>query len=207
MLGVPLGPGHTPLVDFGYNRLWTDDAAVLAFLEAKDPDWAATQDVDTAAVTPSAGTTLDLVDASGAEILVQVPTGAVTATTTLVLAPLAEPADTPSGMLFAGQSFTLGAYRDSVLLEGFAFDTPVTITLTYTDDWIAGVDESTLALYVREGTGWVDVANTCEPPSTYRREPALNRLTVDICHLSEYALFGVQTDPYPFKVFLPLVKR
>lgn len=65
------------------------------------------------------------------------------------------------------------------------------------------MDESTLTLYVREGPGWVDATTTCAPPSTYVRYPDANTLSVPICHLSEYALFGAPR----YRVFLPLVIR
>lgn len=203
LLGVPSPYFGNPTVDFGGNSLWTFDATVAAFLDSKDPDWASSQRVDALFVGPEDAGDLGLLATDGSAITVTVPAGAVPYPTALALAPLAEPADAPDGLLFAGRSFALDAYRDSVLLEGFAFDTPVTMTLTYTDDQVAGVDEGTLALYVREGTAWVDAATTCAPPSSYLREPDANRLTVPICHLSEYALFGEAS----YKAFLPLVMR
>jgi Leucine-rich repeat (LRR) protein len=172
MLGVPLDTWHTPVVDFGYNRLWTDDPAVRAFLDAKDPDWVATQDITIGDVSPTESTTLSLSDTGGGTIGVALPAGAVAVTTTLVLAPLAEPDTRVTGLFFGGQSFLLSAYLGDVYQEGFTFEQPVTVTLTYTDDQVAGVQEDALRLYVREGPGWVDAATTCEPPSSYLREPA-----------------------------------
>jgi Leucine-rich repeat (LRR) protein len=40
-----LGSAWWAMVDFGYNRLVASDPAARAFLDAKDPDWAATQTV------------------------------------------------------------------------------------------------------------------------------------------------------------------
>ena len=37
--------------DFGYNALYTSDAALIAFLNSKDPDWASTQTIAPASVT------------------------------------------------------------------------------------------------------------------------------------------------------------
>lgn len=194
------------LVDFGYNALWTDDPAVTAFLDAKDPDWAETQGVaEPITVVEGGELTLDAPD--GSSLTVTVPAGAVSEPVTLVAIPAEDPATTPGTLSFAGQAFTLQAYRDDLLVEGLAFDPPVKVSVTYTDNQIAGLDEASLALYVWEDPAWVDAATTCTPPSVYLREPELNRLSVDICHLSEYALFGAPTDPYPFKVYLPLVKR
>ena len=81
------------------------------------------------------------------------------------------------------------------------FAAPVTITLTYTDEQLGGQSEGTLRLVVRSGSNWVDAATTCAPQSTYLREPSLNRVSVAICHLSEYAWFGQQ------QVFLPFLRR
>jgi hypothetical protein len=128
-------------------------------------------------------------------------------TTTLVMAPLAEPQDGVPLLAYGGQSFILSAYRDGTYLSGFAFEQPVTITVTYTDAQIRGVSEADLWLLTRHGTEWWDARLMCSPSSSYLREPDVNRLSVPICHLSEYALYGPGVDPYPHKVFLPLVKR
>ena len=203
LLGVPFVDWYTPVVDFGYNRLWTDDPVVRAFLDAKDPDWAATQDIAVEAATPGEGGALNLAYPGGGTIALAVPAGAVSETVTLVLAPLAEPANAPSSLFFGGQSFILSAYRDGEMLEGYAFEQPVTVTIVYTDDQIEGVDESTLALYVRAGGSWLDATATCAPPSGYIREPQINRVSVIICHLSQYALFG---EPR-YRVYLPQIRR
>ena len=110
---------------------------------------------------------------------------------------------------FAGRRFTLNTYRDGERLEGVQFAAPVTVTLAYTDAEVEGLDESTLVLYTWDGSSWVDAATSCSPASTYLREPEENRLSVGICHLSEFAVFG-QPERVPqghFALALPLVKR
>jgi len=56
------------------------------------------------------------------------------------------------------------------------------------------------------GAVWADAATTCTPASTYNRQPATNQLTVDICHLTPYALMGPQSVPQP-TIYLPVVVR
>ncbi len=203
MLTVPAYAGHSPYADFGYNSLWTDDAAVKTFLDAKDPDWAATQDVATGPVTPEAGGSLILASTAGGSVSVAAPIGAVTQTVTLAVTPLSSPSSAPGNLLFGSRAFSLGAYLDGNQPDGFVFEAPVTVTLTYTDAQIMGLEEDTLTLYVHQGDDWIDTASTCTPASVYLREPEADRLTVAICHLSEFALFGEGDFLYD----LPVLRR
>ena len=124
----------------------------------------------------------------------------MTDTTTLVFTPVATTA-IPSGFQFAGHAFGLDAYRDGVLLPGFAFSGSVTITLHYSDADVAGLDEYSLLLeYWNEASGqWEDAA--C---GAYDRHPGQNWLAVPICHLSQFALLGKRATP---RVYLPLVAK
>jgi parallel beta-helix repeat protein len=71
-----------------------------------------------------------------------------------------------------------------------AFQTPVTITIHYSDADVVGLDESTLRLYHWTGSSWEDAADTCTPASTYVRDTAGNVLQVAICHLSRWGMGG-----------------
>jgi parallel beta-helix repeat protein len=71
-----------------------------------------------------------------------------------------------------------------------AFQTPVTITIHYSDADVAGLDESTLSLYHWTGSSWEDAVDTCTPASTYIRDTAGNVLQVAICHLSRWGMGG-----------------
>jgi hypothetical protein len=205
-LATPFPWGWVPPVDLGYNALWTNDLGVRAFLTDKDPDWASTQGLEVV-VTPDALAEFTLAGSEGSSIAIQIPAGAVTDPTRLVIIPATEPTTAPASLSFAGQAFTLEAYRDDVRLEPFAFEQPVTATLDYLDWQILGFDEATLKLYVWEDPDWVDAAATCSPPSSYVREPELNRLRVAICHLSEYALLGVHTGQYHSTAYLPVMMK
>ncbi|NLD44573.1 MAG: hypothetical protein GX657_13895, partial [Chloroflexi bacterium] len=86
-----------------------------------------------------------------------------------------------------------------------------TLTLTYLDVTApravvpafpgVGFREDTLTLYERAGDAWVDAAAGCEPASATLREPEVNRLTVAICHLGEFGLFG----ELEWTLYLPVI--
>lgn len=155
-------------------------------------------------IDPVLGGTLVYTDANTNQFTIELPAGAVDVATELVLQPRA-PLTIPNGFDFIGQSFTLDAYVNGTLVDGFIFKQPVTVTVNYTEESIVGLDEDGLRLYFYEEATqeWVDAATTCTPPSTYTRNLAENSFTVQICHLTEFAVFG-QTLP---KLYLPLVIR
>ena len=105
--------------------------------------------------------------------------------------------NTGPDLAFAGPAFSLSAFQGAEKLPSFSFQTPVTVTIRYTDADVAGLDEGRLRLLYLDGASWVDAA--CGP---YVRNPAANTLRVPICHLSEFGLYQ-----WEFRVFLPLVVR
>jgi len=143
-----------------------------------------------AIVTPADGGTITFTSPAGTSTTVSVPKGAVSETITLRYSPRTDAADAPYGMEFAGQAFALDALREGTTLDGFTFAQPVTVTVTYTDAQVQDVVEDTLALYVWDGSAWVDATTTCQPTAPVVREPEANALHVPVCHLSEFALFG-----------------
>ncbi len=167
------------------------------------------QEIAGAVVTQAAGGTLRVQNADGRSSVIAVPAGAVTESLTLVYRALpTAPADAPSELAFAGRHFALEAYRsDGTPVERLPFTHPVTVTMQYTDAEIGAAVEGTLRLHVREGSGWVDAAATCAPTSAYLREPDANRLTVAICHLSEFALFGDTPPQTAWTLLVPVVRR
>lgn len=128
------------------------------------------------------------------------PTGALTDTaTTITFNSLLVPTQS---LVNAVSTFTLEAVN-SLGQPVTQFQQPITIIVDYTDTELAtlGLDESALSIALWNGSAWVDAATTCTPASTYVRDPVQNRLSVAICHLSEFALFG------PARVYLPLVMK
>ena len=157
------------------------------------PDWSCTS------VSTGTGSTLVYTDTQGSPTIIQVPADAVSETTTLVYTPL-DTVTIPSNLSFAGHAFDLDAYRSgTLLLPGFALSGAITVTLQYTDSDVTGLDETSLLLeYWNEATGaWTEAA--C---GAYKRDPDDNRLTVPICHLSRFALFGKGNT-----IFIPVVLK
>lgn len=155
-----------------------------------------------AAITPAGGGFLSFTDANNQPTIVQVPPGAVDQPTMLHLIE-AEPASTPPHQVSAHHAFELNASRDGISLAGFTFTTPISVTINYSDVDLVGVRESTLVLYYWDGDAWQDVATTCSPHSVYVHNQAGNQISVAICHLSQFALFG---DRW-LSIYLPLVVR
>jgi len=128
---------------------------------------------------------------------VQVPAGAVTETLLLGYTSVST-VTPPAGFTFARHAFDLQAYDDGRLVSGLVFSVPVTVSITYSDLDVGGVDEeASLTLQYWNGGMWVDAA--C---GTYDRRLDDNWLAVPICHLSQFALFGKG-----FAVYLPLAVR
>jgi uncharacterized protein YkwD len=155
-------------------------------------------------VDPILGGNLSYSDPAANQFAFTIPGGAVDEATEFMLQPGREPL-VPNNFMFASQSFTLEALANGVVLDDFVFQQPVTVRIDYTEANINGVDESSLLLnYFNEATGvWVDAATTCTPSSIYTRNLAENYFTVNICHLTEFAVFGRQLP----KLYLPLVRR
>ncbi len=152
----------------------------------------AVQEVDAVIVTgtPEEGGTLIYTDAEGLTTTVKVPAGAVTDPVNLVYTPL--PASThpaPDGMRFVGNVFSLDIYLDAVLQPGYTSNLSITITIHYSDEDVAEIDEETLVLEYWNGETWEDAA--C---GLYDRHPDENWLAVPICHLSEFSLFNAVTS-------------
>jgi hypothetical protein len=62
---------------------------------------------------------------------------------------------------------------------------------------VTGLDEMALSLSWWQGSQWDEA--TC---SLYVRWTDQNRLSVPVCHLSRFALFGK-----PYKIYLPVMTR
>ena len=57
------------------------------------------------------------------------------------------------------------------------------------------MDESTLLIhyYDTDSGTWINAATSCSPVSSYVRDMVNNTLTVAICHLTEFGMFGAST--------------
>lgn len=144
-------------------------------------------------VDPSSSGNLVFNDPQGNPTTISVPVGGVDQTVKLVYTPVTPSAGAPSGTTFAGHGFTVEAFTvpGNVPLPDYVFSAPVQFTIEYSDNDIANVNnESLLAIYYWDDAtlSWVDVAGTC--PATYVRNTGANRLSINVCHLTEFALFG-----------------
>jgi hypothetical protein len=76
--------------------------------------------------------------------------------------------------------------------QSFTFLRPITITVEYSDEDIAGIVEDSLRLYYYdEATGmWNDVLTTCPDPGRYTSNPDENFIQVQACHLSRMGMIG-----------------
>ncbi len=106
------------------------------------------------------GAKLEYSGTTGNTMTLNVPPTAVTRTLTIVLTQLdPETLETPPQLASGGIALQLDAYLGDERLENFIFEKPVTLTLTYSDTDVAGIDESTLRLYRQvcvgpEGCTW-----------------------------------------------------
>lgn len=149
-------------------------------------------------VEPTMESSLVYTDTQGNPTTIVVPVGAVTETTVLLFTPVAS-ATPPAPLLFAGHAFDLEAYINGVLQAGFTFNLPVSITITYADEEVDGLNEDSLVLLFEDGSAWGNAA--CATPVA---NAANNLLTTLVCHLSRFALFG---QPGEMRVYLPMVLR
>ena len=188
-------------LDLGYNNLNTtglsDDLAT--FLEWKNPDWYLTQAKSETIEDGGQGGTIISHDG---ETTINVPSGAVPDGTEFTFAPQPHPNHSTGDLRFGNKSFRLTA-QDGQGNPVTNFDPPVNITIIYGElpSWI---DEPTLQLYNwnEDSDSWVDAA--C---GDYERNLEENWFSVDICHLSEFAVLGDPIDMPGFHIYLPLILR
>ncbi len=210
---VSSGPVNANSADLP-NVLWDTSGTKAITVTAQNADGTYTDThtivISTKPVEPKTGVftmsvsggTQTFTATGGVRTTIQIPSGALSETTTFTYTLIASTIPYPltSGFGYAGRSFELVA---SSPLSG-----QITVTLEYLDqDWIgAGIDdENTLRLYYWDGNTWDNVANACGPPiPTYAPDTDNNLLAAPICHLSYFALLGKTGQPI---VYLPLILR
>lgn len=132
---------------------------------------------------------------------IAIPAGAVTDTTTIVYDEMdVPPGGVPNGFTLAGDFFSLTAYQDGAPLDNLDLSKPVTMTVSYNEADLHGIQETSLVLMYWDAQldQWLDAA--CGP---YDRHPDENWLSVPICHFSDFGLLGDSTRI----VYLPLTSR
>lgn len=89
----------------------------------------------------------------------------------------------PSSKLGADTFYEFSWYKSSDLSQVTSFDQSATLTFTYTDADISGIEESTLAPYRWNGSEWVALAGATLDTSA-------NTITVNTASFSIFGLFG-----------------
>jgi hypothetical protein len=171
-------------------------------------------------IDPDTGGSLGYISPAGWGITVTVPGGAVEQPVGLAFIPLnpdeigeplplnpsryffdLDPVELPSTLLFLPYINGGGGDHDddggdalpgqiTAVADTFPFLRPISLTLTYIDSQIPGLDENTLILTYWDGSQWLDAATTCPNPFPYVRDPANNQITLQICHLSRFGMVG-----------------
>ena len=145
------------------------------------------------------------IDSSGGLIIsnngnteITVPENAVDNITEFIFEPLTNPTESTGNFTFAGTSFSLTASDSFGPVT--TFNTPVNITIKYDETSLGDVDEQKIFLYFwnEMTSNWVDAA--C---SEYSRNFDENWFSVDICHLSEFAVLGKNL----MKIYIPFIVR
>jgi hypothetical protein len=142
--------------------------------------------------TPSAGGKTTLTNPDGTTAAITVPANAITANTTFTITPA-----TASTLLEAG---TIGSSPVGWFMVGTRiyqitavdvngnpvtnFSQAITLTFTYTDDQIAGLDENALKVYMWDGVKWVALASTVNSTT--------NTITATTTHLTYFAIMSQQ---------------
>jgi hypothetical protein len=158
-------------------------------------------------VSPGITTIITHTNEEGYTTTLEFPPGAVDNTTIVTYTPLFSLTQPISpGLRLAGNAFDLDAYQTSIL--DIVFLEPVTLTIHYSDREIAGIDESTLALYrwygFLEPGQWRKVGDISLPGKEERQwlDEENNLLGARLWHFSRFGSFGTS---YP--IFLPIVLR
>lgn len=183
-------------IPFGYP----DPANTLhTFLNQKDPDWHLRQAFDQ--VIGIDGGILSSLDG---RVIVDIPVAALSDNVTFTFTPQPAPNHGTDDLLFGKNSFQLTAVDPSAnpITE---FAQPVNITIHYSDDDLQLSEEETLGLYYWDGSSaaWVDAVTTCAG-GVYIRDMVANTLSLQICHLTEFAVLLEDTRTL---IYLPSLLR
>jgi VCBS repeat-containing protein len=108
----------------------------------------------------------------------------------------------PEGLRFGNVIFTLEAFLNDDQLEDFAFEQPVTLTISYDPDQMAGFDLDSLELRYWAGASWETDGITI-----VSHDKANHRITFTIAHLTEFALFAAPAEEPETIVYLPVIVR
>ncbi|MEJ5311428.1 MAG: ABC transporter substrate-binding protein [Anaerolineae bacterium] len=153
-------------------------------------------------VPPESGGTLVYTTTEGSQTTLVIPPAAVTTTTTIVLTQIApETLETPPELVAGGIALELDAYLGDERVTDFTFSAPITLTLEYTDEDVAGTDESALKLYRYVCSGpetlllciWEEIGT--RPGEGQTLDTANNILTAWLVGFSKFRTLSVALQP------------
>ncbi len=157
-------------------------------------------------VYPDQSSTLQyLAPENNGSTTIQIPSGSVDTETSLHYAAMTTVNAWQTDFVFGGRGFSLDAYQNGQPLDHFVFQKPILVTIHYTDDEASTLQEDELLLPFWDGELWIDAATSCTPTSEYTRDPDNNVFSVEICHLTEFSMFGLPTTN--FFLYLPSTVR
>lgn len=96
----------------------------------------------------------------------------------------------PSGKLAANTFYNISFFRSNNFATTSSLDKNATLTFTYTDDDISGIDESTLGAYRWDGSSWSLLSGSTVNTSA-------NTVTVSSASFSPFALIGTAPASTP----------
>lgn len=151
-------------------------------------------------LTPDLSGSLTYTDTQGLLTRIDFPAGAVMQTTTLTLTPTLV---SKAGFAFSGHAFELIGYQEGNAQPALTFSMPATITIYYNQPDIRLVsDEDNLILWRWANNQQQDAALTCDPTSAYHRDLENHVLTLPVCRVGFFGLFGPT-----HQLYLPLVRQ
>lgn len=147
--------------------------------------------------TPSAGGETTLTSSEESEVKVTIPADAVSANTTVAITEADASTLISEGTVGAAPTalyrvgnlvFSISATDEegNIVSE---FSKAVTLTFTYTDEQVEGLDEDTLQIYKWTGTEWLALDSTVDTVN--------NTVTTTLTELSYFALMGEKAEEVP----------
>jgi hypothetical protein len=136
------------------------------------------------------------------EFTITVPGQAVDSETEFDFTPQVTTTHETGSMNFVGINFQLNASAVSTGESVTAFAKPITVKIKYDEADLGSTREQNLYLFYwdEDAEAWVDVVTTC-PGGEYIRNMEENWFSVDICHLSDFAVAK------KYELMIPLVIR
>lgn len=146
-------------------------------------------------ISASGGGNITLTTSEGSKAEVVIPAGATTANLSVTVqsksAATLETAGTvgvaPSAMYRVGNLvFEVSATNASTSAAVTQFSKDITLSFTYTDAQIAGLNEDTLKIYTWDGTAWLALESVVDKTN--------NKVTANVSHLSYFTIMGQKTS-------------